>query len=200
MSQPGSRWERLWRGPRRWWWLGLPLGGVLSLLVGFGSALGFVGFVEYSNTQSFCLSCHEMRAFVYTEFQESVHFRTRSGVGPVCADCHVPGPWIPKMLRKVKATFKEVPSHVLGKIDTPEKFEAHRLAMAESVWKDMRKTDSRECRACHQIERMNIEAQSRWAQRKHSDEVMAREGQTCIDCHQGVAHRLPVMDDAAPES
>ncbi len=197
MNRPGW-WERLWSGPRRWWWLGLPLGGLLSLIIGFGGALGFVGFVQYSNSQSFCISCHEMREFVYTEFQESVHYRTRSGVGPVCADCHVPGPWVPKMLRKIKATLKEVPNHLLGKIDTPEKFEAHRLAMAETVWADMRRTDSRECRACHQVERMDLAAQNRWAQRKHVAETL--EGQTCIDCHQGVAHRLPQTPEAEPAS
>ncbi len=184
---------RLWQGPRPWWLIGLPLGGVLMLGVGAVAALGFLGFVEYSSTEHFCLSCHEMRDNAYAEYTQSPHYSNRSGVRAVCADCHVPGPWGPKMVRKIQATLKEVPNHFLGKLDTPEKYAAHRAAMAETVWTAMRKTDSRECRACHEQERMDPAKQSRQAARKHSAQWREANGETCIDCHQGIAHHLPEM-------
>ena len=184
-----SRW--LCDGKRRWWLLGLPVAAVVLLFLGAGAGLAFVGFVEYSNTESFCISCHEMRDNAYAEFRESVHYKTASGAGPVCADCHVPKPWVAKMRRKIQASLKEVPGHFLGRIDTQEKYDAHRREMAESVWASMRANDSRECRSCHRPERMDLEAQSRFARRKHSAEWRERSGDTCIDCHQGVAHKLP---------
>lgn len=78
---------------------------------------------------------------------------------------------------------------VLGTIDTPEKFEANRLAMAERVWAEMKANDSHECRNCHSYETMDFDAQ------RHTSAPamqMAKEtGMTCIDCHKGIAHKLP---------
>ena len=42
------------------------------------------------------------------------------------------------MLRKIGATFKELPHKVMGTINTKEKFEAHRLELAEEVWATMK--------------------------------------------------------------
>jgi cytochrome c-type protein NapC len=38
---------------------------------------------------------------------------------------------------------------------------------------------------------MKVELQDRQAQRKHSLERMQERGETCIDCHEGIAHHLP---------
>jgi nitrate/TMAO reductase-like tetraheme cytochrome c subunit len=92
------------------------------------------------------------------------------------------------LLRKVYAT-NELFHHFLGTIDTPEKFEALRLEMAQHVWDTMKANDSRECRNCHSKESMALEKQSRPAQRMHRAAV--EKGQTCIECHQGIAHKLP---------
>ncbi len=195
-SGDSNIWQRLAAGKRRWWLLGIPVGMLLVLGVGVVGALGSVAFVEYSSSEGFCISCHEMQANAYAEFKDSVHFHTASGVSPDCADCHVPGPIVPKLLRKIKATLVEVPSHILGTLDSPEKYEKHRLRLAKSVWEEMRKTDSRECRSCHRVERMDLSRQGRQAQRKHSPEWREKTGDTCIDCHQGVAHKLPEVDVA----
>jgi len=77
----------------------------------------------------------------------------------------------------------------MGTIDTPEKFEAHRLTMAKRVWKTMKETDSRECRNCHRFDFMDMEEQDKTARKKHLRSI--DEGKTCIDCHQGIAHELP---------
>jgi cytochrome c-type protein NapC len=171
---------------------------LLALLVagGVGGVLFWGGFhwaMELSNTETFCVSCHEMRDTVYKELKETVHFTNRTGVRATCPDCHVPKEWIYKVKRKIEAT-NELFHKVMGTIDTPEKFETQRLAMAQNVWATMKATDSRECRNCHAMVSMDLDKQLRPAQRMHKAAV--EKGQTCIDCHQGIAHKLPKGWDA----
>jgi nitrate/TMAO reductase-like tetraheme cytochrome c subunit len=77
----------------------------------------------------------------------------------------------------------------VGTIDTKEKYDEHRLSMAERVWEKMEATDSRECRRCHVVDSMAFDEQQGRAARKH--ESMKESGKTCIKCHKGVAHELP---------
>lgn len=184
-------WSRLWRRPTRWYLLGIPAGGFLALLLGIVGTGGFLTTIKATNSLAFCTSCHEMNAFVYQEYKESPHYNNASGVRAICADCHVPKAFIPKMIRKIQATFNEVPQHFLGKIDTREKFEAHRAELAERVWARMRANDSQSCRTCHSYEAMVLESQGRSASRRHSPEYREKTGRTCIDCHEGIAHKLP---------
>lgn len=167
------------------------LGGLLG--AGFAGGIvfwgGFNTALEMSSTETFCISCHEMRSTVYQELQKTVHWSNPSGVRAICSDCHVPRQWLAKVRRKVMATFNEVPLHLIGAVSTPESFEAARLDMARDVWASMRATDSRECRNCHRFESMAMDRQLRAAQRKH--ERAAQGDETCIDCHQGIAHTLP---------
>jgi cytochrome c-type protein NapC len=79
----------------------------------------------------------------------------------------------------------------MGTIDTPEKFDERRLHLAKRVWSDMQGSNSRECRNCHELEHMDLEIQGRTASRKHTIERLIERGETCIDCHQGIAHELP---------
>lgn len=169
--------------------------GTLLVAGGIGGIIfwgGFNTFMEYSNRLEFCVACHEMRDFVFEEYKQTTHWRNTSGVRAVCADCHVPKEWTAKLGRKIRATFKELPHKVLGTIATEEKFEAKRLALAESVWASMRKTDSRECRNCHDLAAMTLETQKPRARTQHEDAM--RTGETCIDCHQGIAHKKPAKE------
>jgi cytochrome c-type protein NapC len=166
--------------------------GVL-LVVGFAAGIVFWGgynwAMELSNSEGFCVSCHEMRDNPFKELKETAHYANPSGVRATCADCHVPKEWHHKVVRKMQATFNELPRHLLGTIDTSEKFEARRLELARNVWAAMKANDSRECRNCHGLASMKIEEQVRPARRRHAE---AKEtGATCIDCHKGIAHRLP---------
>ncbi len=149
---------------------------------------GFNTAMEYTNRQEFCISCHEMEQTVYPEFQKSAHYQNASGVGAVCADCHVPREWGAKVWRKIKATG-ELWHKVVGTIDTPEKFADRRLYLAERVWAEMEANDSRECRNCHSYARMDFHKQTRRAQEKMKDAL--EKGETCIECHKGIAHELP---------
>ena len=165
--------------------------GVL-LLVGFVSGIifwgGFNTAMEMTNTEKFCISCHEMRDNVYPEYKETIHYTNRTGVRAVCSDCHVPKEWTYKMIRKIEAS-KEVWGKLVGSIDTRGKFEAKRLELARREWKRMKANDSRECRNCHSLESMASEKQKQRARKQHE---MAREDNlTCIDCHKGIAHHKP---------
>ena len=185
-----SRWKKLWRQPKKWYWFGIPAGGFVTFAVGIIFWGGFNTAMEMSNSLAFCTSCHAM-APVYEEWQQSVHYKNAAGVRAICSDCHVPKAWGPKLLRKTRASVNEIPHWILGTIGTPEKFEAHRAEMADRVWAEMRANDSRECRNCHNLETMDLELQDKSARRKHTLERKAEKGETCIDCHQGVAHQLP---------
>ena len=165
-------------------------------------ALGFLGGVifwggfntamEASNTEAFCISCHEMEANLYEEYKETIHFANRSGVRATCPDCHVPHAWTDKIVRKVQAS-KEVWGMLVGTIDTREKFEAHRLYLANREWQRMKNNDSLECRNCHNFDYMDFSLQGQRAYKMHSTALASGE-KTCIDCHKGIAHQLPNME------
>ena len=150
---------------------------------------GFNTAMEATNTMEFCISCHEMESTVYQEYKLSVHYSNSSGVQATCPDCHVPREWMPKVIRKIQAS-NELFHWLIGSIDSREKFEAKRLQLAEHVWQAMEDTDSRECRNCHNFSAMDLAGQGRFAAQYHEENKHA--GETCIDCHKGISHQLPV--------
>jgi cytochrome c-type protein NapC len=166
--------------------LGTTLGAALFfMIVGVIFWGGFNTAMEATNTLDFCISCHEMEDNVYLEYRKTIHFTNRSGVRATCSDCHVPDPWVHKVVRKIQAS-KEVFHKVLGSINTPEKFDQKRLKLAKNVWHAMKETDSRECRNCHDFDSMRPEDQKGRARKQHYNGMQA--GNTCIDCHKGIAH------------
>jgi len=182
--------DKLWSIPKKWYLFGIPLGAILFFVFGILFWGGFNTALEVTNTEQFCISCHEMRDTVYPEYKESPHYNPVSGVSASCPDCHVPKDYGPKLLRKIRASG-ELWHKLIGTIDTPEKFEKHRATMAQSVWDEMKGNDSRECRNCHSEAKMNLEKQSKRARKRHNPEYMKKKDKTCIDCHKGIAHNLP---------
>jgi cytochrome c-type protein NapC len=164
---------------------------IIVLAVVFVSGIVFAGLFEtglaYTNEMEFCVSCHTMETN-YREYQDTLHYKSASGVQATCSDCHVPKPFLPKMTTKIIAA-KDVFHEIIGTIDTPEKFEAHRWDMASRVWAKMERSDSRECRSCHDLANMDFSEQGRSARSRHAR--AEDKGQTCIDCHKGVAHEEP---------
>lgn len=182
-------WCRTWRAlrsPNTNYALGtLLISGFFAGIFFWG---GFNWSMELTNTEEFCISCHEMEANVYREYKRTVHFSNRTGVRATCPDCHVPKTWIHKVARKIRAT-NELYHHFLGTIDTRDKYEAKRLELATNVWKEMKETDSRECKNCHNFEFMDFTTQEPRAYNRHEEAIS--NGATCIDCHKGIAHELP---------
>lgn len=191
--QPRSGFFRRVRGaltrPSTRWGAGILLAA--GIVVGAAGWEGYHMVVAKTGTLEFCISCHEMEAYVYPDYAESSHYSNASGVRAACADCHVPNSLGPKTYAKMRATVRELPNHFLGKIDTQAKFDAHKLEMAERVWAYMQSNNSRECRDCHSYAAMSEELQDRIARRRHSIEYREQTGRTCIDCHKGIAHALP---------
>jgi trimethylamine-N-oxide reductase cytochrome c-type subunit TorC len=183
--------RRLWRW-LRWPSVTIPAGALLAV-GGIGGVVFWGGFntaMEYTNRMEFCIACHEMRDNVYAEYKQTIHYSNTSGVRAICSDCHVPKEWVPKVIRKVQAT-NELWHWAIGSIDTKDKYEAKRLELARHVWATMERNDSHECRNCHGFEAMDFHAQ-----RPKAAEAMRKamaEGGTCIDCHKGIAHKLPDM-------
>ncbi len=166
----------------------LAIGGFVMGIVFWG---GFNTALEVTNTEEFCTGCHEMRDNVYAELQDTVHYSNASGVRATCPDCHVPHNWTSKIARKMAAS-KEVWGAVFGTINTPEKFEEHRLKMASHEWARFEANDSLECRNCHSAESMDVTLQSPRAAEAHETFLFTGE-KTCISCHKGIAHKLPEM-------
>ncbi len=182
-------WRWFWQPTARFAWGAIFIVGGLAGIIFWG---GFNTFMEYTNTMQFCVSCHEMRATVLPEYKKSVHFQNASGVRVICSDCHVPKQWTAKLVRKIKAT-NELYHKLAGSISTPEKFEAKRLELAKRVWAEMEANDSRNCRNCHSYAAMDFHKQSRRSAEKMREAV--KEKKTCIECHKGIAHKLPVDPD-----
>ena len=189
-------------------WRRLRTAGLGLLALTFVAGILFWGSfntaMEWTNREAFCISCHEMKENVFKEYRNTIHYTNRSGVRATCPDCHVPKEWTHKIMRKIQAS-NEVWHHLLGTVDTPEKFNAKRLQLAQNEWRRMKANDSRECRNCHDFTYFDYTIQGRRSSKAHQDGLA--EGNTCIDCHKGIAHSLPAVeqnigagkDGASPE-
>ncbi len=170
---------------------------VLGFAAGLAVAAVAASVVERTNTDEFCVSCHEME-IALEELRQTAHYSNASGVRASCADCHIPhDSWWSMVAYKSRAGARDVFAHLRGKLETRDDYERHREAMAERVWERMRANDSRNCRGCHRREAMDLDAQPQAARVEHRE---AKPEETCIDCHQGVAHELPESAKEQPEA
>ena len=64
--------------------------------------------------------------------------------------------------------------------------------MAQREWARFKANDSLECRNGHNFEFMHFTLQSKRAADHHERYLTSKE-KTCIDCHKGIAHKLPDM-------
>ena len=65
---------------------------------------GFNWAMEATNTEAFCVGCHEMKDNVFAEYRNTVHYSNKTGVRATCPDCHVPKEWGHKVVRKIQAS------------------------------------------------------------------------------------------------
>lgn len=184
-------WDLLNRPSKHFSLAFLTVGGFIAGIVFWG---GFNTALEVTNTETFCVGCHEMRDNVFEELKATIHYTNRSGVRATCPDCHVPHNWTDKIARKMQAS-KEVWGALFGTINTREKFLAKRDELAQHEWARLASNDSLECRNCHDFISMDFTVQSKRAAEQHERYLASRE-KTCIDCHKGIAHRLPEVAEA----
>lgn len=160
----------------------------IGILAGIVFAVSFHWTLAFTNSEGFCLGCHEMKDNNFAEYRNTAHYSNRTGVRATCHDCHVPVEFSALILRKIEAA-NDLYQHYQGSIETPEKFAAKRLELARREWRRMKGGDSRECRNCHEFGRMDYASQEARASKAHQEGLTG--GKTCIDCHQGIAHKLP---------
>jgi cytochrome c-type protein NapC len=168
------------------------LGVVFLFLLGAFFASSTFLVVHITTTQEFCISCHEMRDFAYEEYKQTKHYKNDAGVQAKCADCHVPKSFFPLVKSKILAA-DDLWGSITGIIDTQEKYDARKLYLAKKVWHKMKETDSRECRSCHNVNNMILDNQDQSAKTRHTEKYMKENNKTCIDCHKGVAHKMPLL-------
>ena len=153
---------------------------------------GFNTAMELTNTEAFCTGCHEMRDNLFVELQPHDPLsRNRSGVRAICPDCHVPHDWTDKIARKMQAS-KEVWGKIFGTIDTREKFLAMRLTLAQHEWARSRPTTRSSAAIATTTTTWTSRGRARAPRGMHERFLLTGE-KTCIDCHKGIAHRLPDM-------
>lgn len=183
---PKRLWTTLWRPSTRFSLAFLTMGGFIAGVIFWGA---FNTAMEFTNTETFCTGCHEMRDNVFVELKRTVHYTNPSGVRAICSDCHVPHDWTDKVARKMQAS-KEVWGKIFGTINTRDKFQAMRLEMAQREWARFESNDSLECRNCHSERAMDFTRQSKRAAEAH-EKFLATGEKTCINCHKGIAHEMP---------
>lgn len=164
---------------------------IIGIVIGWVTLGGSAAVMHMTSSTEFCLSCHTMQ-IPYEEYQGSKHFSNAKGIRAECADCHIPSDPIDYVITKIRASKDIYHEFITGKIDTEDKYEEHRLAMAETVWAQMRTNDSATCRSCHNFDAMDTYEQSENATKMH--EYGVENNQTCIDCHKGVAHFPPEIE------
>ena len=186
-QEPGT--SGIWKKPSRKWLLGIPLGGFIAFALG-AVALGTTNYVLHqTSTTEFCYTCHSHEAFIKPEYEASSHFSNAAGVRAGCSDCHLPHDnWFELVYTKMVVSLDVVPE-LMGKLDTAEKYEAHRAEMAEDVWREYKENDSAYCKHCHSFDAMDLEAQERRTARQHKKAIDGED--TCIDCHWGLVHEPP---------
>ena len=171
---------------------------VVGILLGAGALYGAHWSLRATSTTGFCVSCHSMEQ-PKLEWQGSKHFSNKYGIQAGCADCHIPhdSDWN-YAWTKATTGLQDVFAEMRGGMPDKAAFEAKRGELAKQVWARMKADDSATCRQCHTPGAMDLFAQSEKAAERHR---AAREsGETCIDCHRGIAHFPPEFTEGANEA
>ena len=172
---------------KRYW-----MAGAVALVFLLGSGAGL--FITQQS--AFCLSCHEMRSY-QKELDASPHARDAQGRPISCAQCHVPGTNVVRMLAaKSYMGTKDVWVHY---VKAPRAL--HRAALQPAA---RRFVDDANCRACHEDLTRNakkdgpVSVEGKLAH----DAYLGTNGQArngCAGCHVNMAH-LPPFDERIPRN
>ena len=168
---------------------------VVGLIIGAGGVLGSAYAIHATGTSEFCATtCHARggMAIPGKEWMQSVHYSNPTGIRAGCSDCHIPHNYPAMLIRKAEAGANDAYHTALGTIATSKEYEANRWQMASAEWERMRSTDSAECRSCHNFTPEVLDRQAednKIAAKIHR--ARKAQGQTCVDCHKGIAHTAP---------
>jgi nitrate/TMAO reductase-like tetraheme cytochrome c subunit len=113
----------LWRRPRRWFLLGIPIGGLGAFFVGVVVTGGFFGSLHVMDSETFCTACHSMNAPMQ-ELSQTVHYNNQFGIRASCSSCHVAPTFVAGLIDHMKGTT-QVWGWMTGELNTPAKFEVY---------------------------------------------------------------------------
>lgn len=171
--------RRLWRKIRSIDWSNpvnkwkLLFAGLVACIVIFG---GGYGVLSFTNSPSFCKSCHEMTP-EYSTYTATAHSQIQ------CVQCHIKPGFTTMILHKMKS-LKEVYYHITG---VPNQI----------VQTEDEAVSNQNCLQCHSTNR--VVTASGDLKVDHNKHI--KEGIPCITCHSGVVHakiaarKLNVGDD-----
>ncbi|WP_235860490.1 NapC/NirT family cytochrome c [Photobacterium phosphoreum] len=163
------------------------------MIITLAGVFTFHESIKFSSTTEFCTSCHSMKEN-YNEYKTSIHYKNAYGVRAECRDCHIPENNPIAFMKAKLGGVGDIYSEFISKdIDTPAKFEANRLRMAQNVWRMMAETNSATCKSCHSYTAMDHAKQSPAAAAAMTG--AAAKDMNCIECHKGIAHQLPHINN-----
>ncbi|SMY35844.1 Cytochrome c-type protein TorC [Photobacterium malacitanum] len=166
---------------------------VVCVIITLAGVFTFHESIKFSSTTEFCTSCHSMKEN-YNEYKTSIHYKNAYGVRAECRDCHIPENNPIAFMKAKLGGVGDIYSEFISKdIDTPAKFEANRLRMAQNVWRMMAETNSATCKSCHSYTAMDHAKQSPAAAAAMT--TAAAKNMNCIECHKGIAHQLPHINN-----
>ena len=164
---------------RSWNWkrLGLIVAGLIVL-----GAIGFAGTVVATESNEFCVSCHELD-YAYTGWERSTHVNNPEGVVANCVDCHVPPQLLDLTFSKVDS-LNELYSHWFKPSSDPFWWQQHLPHMQARAHERM-KDDN--CLRCH---KWRFEPTSPEGKIAHAT---APATTRCVQCHQHFVHNPTPM-------
>jgi nitrate/TMAO reductase-like tetraheme cytochrome c subunit len=167
-------------------WLFIAALFVAGAVVGAAAMLISIEGNRRTSTDAFCVSCHAMaRLAADPHFRQSPHISSAAGVIPSCGDCHIPkSNWFVETYAHASSGIRDLLAETFNNFDDPATWEARRVALADEVREQMRRSDSATCRNCH-----DANAIQPVSERGRAAHALLREGRmTCIDCHFNLVH------------
>ncbi len=159
---------------RSWNWkrIGLAAAGLIVL-----GAVGFAGTVAVTESNEFCVSCHELD-YAYTGWEQSTHVNNPEGVAANCVDCHVPPQLLDLTFSKVDS-LNELYAHWFKPSSDPFWWQEN-LPRLQARAHERMKDDT--CLRCH-----------KWRFAPASEEgkiahATAPATTRCVQCHQHFVH------------
>ena len=160
-------------------------------LIAVGIAIGIIGMLgaeradQHFSSNEFCISCHSMEKNAFSEFKQSRHGTTATGVSPTCAHCHLSAGLVPVWIDHVFGT-KDLIVELTRDFSQQSVYDDAVPAMADTVRMRMLAEGSRNCQKCHSMSGIQPTRSRGQAQHK---QALNKGNANCIACHYNLVHR-----------
>lgn len=155
-----------------WKRIGLIVAGLIVL-----GSVAFAGTVLATESNSFCVSCHELD-YAYTGWERSTHVNNPEGVVANCVDCHVPPQLLDLTFSKVDS-LNELYSHWIKPSSDPFWWQQN-LPRLQARAHERMKDDN--CLRCHKWRPETASPEGKIA---HTTAPVTTR---CVQCHQHFVH------------